>query len=105
MKHNRINQKIEKVHLAITTKEEHIASKETILLVSIVERMGTRCISVGKGWMLNSVCATNSGIIQLSARTNGSSKTQMSRFLMNKNMIYSLWHPVLQTLFQLGLAD
>ena len=96
---------MEKEHLPITTKEEQLASKETILLVSIVERMGTRCISVGKGWMLNSVSATNSGIMQLSAITNCSSKTQMSRFLMNKKRIYSLWHPVLEAMFQLGLAD
>ena len=96
---------MEKVHLAITTKEEPVASTETIPLVSIVERMGTRCRSVGKGWMLNSVSATNSGIMQLSAGTNGSSKRQMSMFLMNKKRIYSLWHPVLDAMFQLGLAD
>ena len=96
---------MEKVNLAITTKQEQVASKETILLVSIVERMGTRCISVGKGWMLNSVSATNSGIMQLSARTNGSSKTQMSRFLINKKSIYSLWHPFLQAMYQLGLVN
>ena len=61
---------MEKEQLAITTKVLQAASKETILLLSIVERMGTRSISIGKGPMLNSVIVTNTIIKQLYARIN-----------------------------------
>lgn len=50
---------MKKEKLSTTTKAKQVALKETIFFVSIMEKMCTRHISVGKGRMLNSVSVTN----------------------------------------------
>ena len=93
------SQQMEKEQLTTTTKAKQKALKETILLVSIVGRMGTHCISVRKGRMLNAISATNSGMKELFARVNCSSKTQTPRLLMNMKRNNSLWHRVCNQCF------